>query len=54
MPYCPIKKRKTVYLDCLECEEKGCKNPPKKNPNPKTQEDIGLDSIGNEDEKERG
>lgn len=26
MPYCPIKKRKTVYLDCLECEEKGCRN----------------------------
>lgn len=43
MPYCPIKKRKTVYLDCLECEEKGCRAvkektadvPPKRNPEQK-------------------
>ena len=22
--YCPILKRKVVYLDCLECETKEC------------------------------
>lgn len=24
--YCPVLKRKVVYLDCLECEEKPCEN----------------------------
>lgn len=24
--YCPIIKKKTIYLDCLECEDKICKN----------------------------
>lgn len=23
---CPITKTKVLYLDCLECEEKECKN----------------------------
>lgn len=23
---CPISKEKVLYLDCLECEEKKCKN----------------------------
>ena len=22
--YCPILKRKIIYLDCLECEDKQC------------------------------
>lgn len=22
--YCPILKRKVIYLDCLECEDKQC------------------------------
>ena len=22
--YCPVLKRKVVYLDCLECEDKQC------------------------------
>lgn len=25
--YCPILKRKVIYLDCLECEDKLCENP---------------------------
>jgi hypothetical protein len=24
--YCPILKRNVVYLDCLECETKECRN----------------------------
>lgn len=22
--YCPIRERKVLYLDCVECEEKEC------------------------------
>lgn len=25
--FCPILNRKVVYLDCLECDDKQCKNP---------------------------
>lgn len=24
--YCPIEKRRVIYLTCLECEDKECKN----------------------------
>ena len=24
--FCPIQNRKVVYIDCLECENKICKN----------------------------
>lgn len=29
--YCPILKRKVVYLECLECEDKICKKDKQKN-----------------------
>lgn len=25
--YCPVVKRKVVYLDCLECDDKQCLKP---------------------------
>lgn len=25
--YCPIVKRNVLYLECLECEDKVCRNP---------------------------
>lgn len=29
--YCPVEKRKVIYLTCLECEDKECKNIETKN-----------------------
>ncbi len=43
MPYCPIRDRRVVYLDCKECDEKLCKeikiNPKKQNETPSISEE---------------
>jgi hypothetical protein len=35
--FCPIQNRKVVYIDCIECEDKICKNNKSQKPPQKQQ-----------------
>lgn len=42
--YCPLLKRNVVYLECLECEDKVCKEIP---------EDINQNNMQERKEEEK-
>lgn len=46
--FCPIYKRTVLYLDCLECDHKACRNPDAIN----IEDQINTTEKGEEKENE--